>query len=246
MTIYAIGDIHGHYDKLLAAHERVAADMAREGTGSATMVHLGDLVDRGPASRDVVDYLAAGVAEGRNWVVLKGNHDQMFARAATAGEPRDPRLRHGIDYFSDVVGGTETALSYGVARGRMETAETLGRRLMQAVPEAHKDFLSGLRLTYLEGACLFVHAGIRPGVALEDQAEADLVWIRDDFLWHLSDHPWLVVHGHTPVDEVSHYGNRVNLDTGAGYGDALSAVAIEGRDVFLLTDEGRKRVPAPG
>mgnify|MGYP001766801930 CR=1 FL=1 len=94
----------------------------------------------------------------------------------------------------------------------------------------------------LIGAVLFAHAGIRPGIDLHAQTEDDLLWIRREFLEDTRDHGALVVHGHTPVDAVTHYGNRVNIDTGAGYGDALSAIAIEDGNVWVLTAKGRVRV----
>ena len=107
------------------------------------------------------------------------------------------------------------------------------------MPEAHIDFMANLPLTYISGDFLFVHAGIRPGVSIVDQVEDDLVWIRDEFLWDLTEHPWLVVHGHSPVDEATHYGNRVNLDTGAGYGRPITAAVFEEDTAFVLTEEGR-------
>lgn len=110
------------------------------------------------------------------------------------------------------------------------------------VPASHLAYLAALPTHHLRGACLFVHAGVRPGIDLHDQTEDDLLWIRTDFLDDTRDHGALVVHGHTPVDRVTHYGNRLNLDTGAGYGKAMSAVVIEGADVFRLTPKGRERV----
>jgi serine/threonine protein phosphatase 1 len=107
------------------------------------------------------------------------------------------------------------------------------------VPPDHLRFLESRPTSFVAEQALFVHAGIRPGIALQDQAEDDLVWIRKDFLEDTRDHGALVVHGHTALDRATHYGNRLNLDSSAAYGGPLSAAVIEGRRAFLLTDAGR-------
>jgi serine/threonine protein phosphatase 1 len=116
---------------------------------------------------------------------------------------------------------------------------------VQAVPEAHRRFVRDLALMHRVGGIVFVHAGLRPGVPLDQQAEDDLLWIRREFLEDTRDHGGLVVHGHTPVDAVTHYGNRLNLDTGAGYGRPLSVVVIEDGAVWQLTKAGRVAVRPP-
>jgi serine/threonine protein phosphatase 1 len=238
MTIYAIGDIHGRLDLLRAAHDRVAADRAREGTGEAPLVHVGDLVDRGPDSAGVVGWLGALAAGDPRVVVLRGNHDAMFA-AVLAGAPQVPLAA----YLREGIGGAQTLLSYGIDPGLPEAA--IRAALAERVPPAHAAFLAGLPLMYRAGGCLLVHAGIRPGVALAAQAAEDLLWIRQEFLADRRDHGALVVHGHTPVPEVELHPNRLAIDTGAAYGGPLSAVAIEpGGAVFLLTPAGRVAVPA--
>jgi serine/threonine protein phosphatase 1 len=239
MTLYAIGDIHGHLDLLRAAHERVAADRAREGTRQAPLIHLGDLVDRGPDSAGVVDYLARLAAGDPRIIVLKGNHDAMFTEFLDT-----PPSLWGSRYLEDGIGGLATLRSYGVTpAGRPSRVH---EALTSAVPETHRTFLDGLPLMHRAGDCVFVHAGIRPGVALDAQDEDDLIWIRGDFLHDTRDHGALIVHGHTPVARVELHPNRLALDTGAAYGGPLSAVAIEGRAVYLLTDAGRVPVrPIP-
>lgn len=235
MTIYAIGDIHGHLDLLHGAHARVEEDRAHEGTGDAPLIHLGDLVDRGPDSAGVVDYLSRLVAEDPRVIVLKGNHDAMFAGFVDAAPSlfRNP-------YLGDGMGGRATLLSYGVTPEGPEAE--VHAALAAAVPAHHRAFLAGLPLMHCAGECVFVHAGIRPGIALEDQTEEDLIWIRGDFLFDPTDHGPLIVHGHTPVDRVELHPNRLAIDTGAAFGGPLTAVAIEGREVFVLTETGRFRV----
>lgn len=235
MTIYAIGDIHGHLDKLEHAHARIAQDRESTGAADAPVVHVGDLVDRGPSSAAVIEYLRVLRDEDPRVIVLRGNHDQLFIDFMTQ-DLETLRDTGVLKWTDEIMGGRETLASYGVHKWRRSAAHRTARDL---VPEAHVAFMSSLPLTHDAGDCFFVHAGIRPGVALEDQDPEDLLWIRGDFLLSDADHGKLVVHGHTPSDEVEHLGNRLGIDTGAAFGGPLSAVAIEGREAFLLTDCGR-------
>ncbi|WP_347311633.1 metallophosphoesterase [Defluviimonas sp. SAOS-178_SWC] len=245
MRTYAIGDIHGHLDKLEAAHSLIAADRAENGDREAPVVHIGDLVDRGPDSCGVIDYLLRGIAGRAPWVVLKGNHDRMFANFLVDPDSHDPGLREGLHWTDPRLGGGTTLASYGVAGTGERLLFDLHEEAVAAVPEAHVAFLGGLNLHFQRGAALFVHAGIRPGIPVERQAEDDLLWIRRDFLDDPRDHGMLVVHGHTPVDAPCHYGNRLNIDTGAGYGKPLTAVVIEGHQVWHLTEGGRVPILPP-
>lgn len=237
MHSYAIGDIHGHLDQLKRLHDRIRADQARH--GAAPIVHIGDLVDRGPDSRGVVEYLRAGIAAGENWVVLKGNHDRMFALYLTDHHAQDPGLRADLSWLHPRLGGVATLASYGVAHAGERPLVPVFAEALAAVPASHRTFLESRPTSYQRGAAIFVHAGIRPGIALADQAETDLVWIREPFLSDPRDHGALVVHGHTALDAATHYGNRLNIDSGAAYGGPLSAVVIEERRGFLLTEAGR-------
>lgn len=239
MTIYAIPDVHGHPDKLDRAHDLVARDRAREGAVDAPLIHLGDLCDRGPDTRGVIDRLVAGLARGEPWRVLLGNHDRMFRAFVANGRTGDPGLRRDSSWLHPSLGGMTTLRSYGVEASGRPLAE-VEAEARAAVPEAHVDFLAGLELWHEAGELLFVHAGIRPGVPLDKQTEHDLVWIRDGFLDDPRPHPWLVVHGHTALPEPAHFGNRVDLDGGAAYGNPLAAAVFEGRDVWLLDERGRR------
>lgn len=237
MHSYAIGDIHGHIGLLHAAHARIAEDQARHGAG--TIIHVGDLVDRGPDSRGVIDYLSKGIAGGADWVVLKGNHDRMFARFLDDPFDRDPGLRADLGWLHPRLGGGATLASYGIANAADRPIAPVHAEALAAVPAAHRAFLAACPTQYRRGDCVFVHAGIRPGVPMDRQSETDLVWIREPFLSDPTDHGALIVHGHTALDAATHYGNRLNLDSGAAYGGPLSAVVIEGRSAWLLTDQGR-------
>lgn len=240
MHLYAIGDIHGHLGLLSAAHDLVAADMARHGTGQ--VVHVGDLADRGPDSRGVIDFLIRGLAEGRDWVILKGNHDRMFCRFMAAPHEPEPGLRAELSWLHPRLGGADTLASYGVANAADRPVAKVHADAMAAVPQAHIDFLAARPTLHRAGDAVFVHAGIRPGVALEDQTETDLVWIREPFLSYAESFGPLIVHGHTALDQATHYGNRLNIDSSAAYGGPLSAVVIEGREAALLTPQGRKKL----
>ncbi|TCM86995.1 serine/threonine protein phosphatase 1 [Rhodovulum steppense] len=235
---YAIGDIHGQLVRLEAAHALIAADRARVGDNAAPVVHLGDYVDRGPNCRGVLEHLVQGLAAGAPWILLRGNHDRFMQYFLRPGCPPEP-ARPDLDWLLPSVGGRETLTSYGVETGMHPDRAALHAAAVRAVPDSHKALLDSLLPFHRRGEVFFCHAGIRPGVPLEDQVEDDLIWIRGEFLDDPRDHGVLVVHGHTPVDRVTHYGNRVDLDTGAGYGGPVSAVVIEGREVFLLTPEGR-------
>lgn len=243
--IYAIGDVHGYLDQLKAAHALIAEDKAAHNSGPATVVHLGDLVDRGPDSQGVIDFLLAGREAGEDWLVIRGNHDQLFLDFLKGGDGRDPHLKAGVTWQSDVMGGVATLASYGVERRFMQRRSAFETRARAAVPDAHRDFLDNLPLWYEGEGILFVHAGIRPGFPLEAQDEDDLMWIRNDFLWHMGPHQKLIVHGHTPVDEPTHYGNRINIDCGAGWGHPLVPVVLDEGVCYALTPEGRQQVKAP-
>jgi serine/threonine protein phosphatase 1 len=242
MRTYAIGDIHGQIGLLSQAHDRIARDRRLTGDAEAPVVHVGDLVDRGPDSRGVVEFLRSGIEDGQPWVVLKGNHDRMFAGYLSAIDWHDPGLRRDLSYLNPRIGGAATLASYGVRAAADRPLAPVWAEAVAAVPALHRSFLAQRPASFRRGGVLFVHAGIRPGVDLGEQTETDLVWIRADFLEDPRDHGALVVHGHTALDAPRHCGNRVNIDSGAAYGGLLSTIVIEGRDVWVLGDAGRVRL----
>ncbi|GHG83530.1 metallophosphoesterase [Pseudodonghicola xiamenensis] len=235
-AIYAVADIHGRHDLL----ERALDLIARDGGDRAEVVFLGDLVDRGPDSRGVIETLRTGIEEGRAWRVLLGNHDRMLARFLRAGDIHDRQIRSGISWLHPRVGGLATLASYGIETGPEVPPAELFAAVQQAVPAEHLTFLETRPRALEREGLLFVHAGIRPGVALADQDPEDLIWIRDAFLDHPDPHPWLVVHGHTALEHPQHFGNRIDLDGGAGYGRPLHPAVIEGGKCWLLTERGRE------
>jgi serine/threonine protein phosphatase 1 len=241
-TTYAIGDIHGHLDKLKAAHALIAADRAAHGATEAEVVHVGDYVDRGPDNPGVIDYLLAGQAAGAPWVTLMGNHDRMFLMFLANPRVQDHRMRVEYYWLHPNLGGLQTLASYGVDISDPEDWPAMCAAARRAVPTAHVRFLLSLADHHRAPGLYFAHAGIKPGVPLDDQVEDDLIWIRGEFHDSAADHGALIVHGHTPVGAVTHYGNRVNIDTGAGMGRDLSTIAIEDGQVYLLTETGRQPV----
>ncbi|MCU9836286.1 serine/threonine protein phosphatase [Ruegeria sp. WL0004] len=231
--IYAVGDIHGQKTMLEDALARIDRD------GGGRVVFLGDYTDRGPDSCGVVELLRNGQNEGRDWITLKGNHDRMFEMFLRDHPANDDRLLVGYHWLHDRIGGIETLASYGVDVPDGIRIYQVHAQARDAVPRDHLTFLAGLPPYHLENKLLFVHAGIRPGVPLEQQSENDLIWIRHEFLDDPHPHPWLVVHGHTPGRVAEHFGNRINLDAGAGYGRPLATAVFEGQECWLLTERGR-------
>ncbi len=233
MRIYAIGDVHGHLDKLRAAHDLIAAD----GGAGARVVHVGDLIDHGPDAAGVVGFLRDGQRAGRDWVVVKGNHDRQLPQFLRDPLWIDPCATDQRPWTQRASGAGATLRSYGVDPDR--PLDRVHADALRAVPNDHAHWLAGLPAWHLTPAALFVHAGIRPGVDLCAQVDDDLLWIRKGFHDDARDHGVLVVHGHTPVGRVTHFGNRLNIDTGATHGGPLSAVVIDDGRCFLLTDAGR-------
>lgn len=238
MRLYAIGDIHGQRDMLRAAHERIAADRKLCGDAEAPVVHLGDLGDRGPDTKGVLSDLIAGMAAGQPWLAIRGNHDQLFLDFLDFDGRNDPMHDTANWWLRPNLGGPHTLASYGIdTKGR--DAVDLQAEARERVPPAHRTFLEALPLYHETQDLICVHAGIRPGIPLHRQDKQDLIWIRDEFLNDPRDHGKLVVHGHTPVERPEHAGNHVNLDTGAGFFRPLTVAVFEGRDCWVLTDDGR-------
>ena len=243
MHSYAIGDIHGHLDQLRRLHDWIAADMAQN--GAAPIVHIGDLVDRGPDSNAVIEYLRAGTAAGQDWVVLKGNHDRLFTGFLRDQHYQDPGLRSDLSYLHPKIGGAATLASYGVKNSADRPVAPVHAEAVATVPQSHRDFLESRPISFARGEVFFAHAGIRPGVPLSAQVEDDLIWIRREFLDDMRDHGPLIIHGHTAIDTPTHYGNRENIDSSAAYGGPLSGIVIAGREVFQLTETGRVHLTPP-
>lgn len=241
--VYAIGDIHGRADllkKLLAEIQQDA--LGGNYRGRPALVFLGDYIDRGFQSREVIDILLGDLMSPFETYFLKGNHEAamlQFLSEPTMG----PRwVEHG---------GAETLVSYGVRPPRSRTATDdwamASQELKRLLPSAHLNFLRSLQLTVRFGDYLFVHAGVRPGVELEQQSEYDMLWIRDEFLNDTRPLGAVVVHGHTPASQPHHDSRRVGLDTGAYISGQLTAARFEHEDVkFISTGPVAVKLAAAG
>ena len=225
---YAVGDIHGRADLLEDMLGQIEADAASRPAKRTYVVFLGDLVDRGPDSAGVVARLSGWRPEFAVPVFLAGNHEEVMLRILDG----DASLVEGWLKY----GGAECAESYGIDPDLLRRlAPEAGVRLLQdKVPELHVEFMSGFGDTFRFGDYLFVHAGIRPGIALEEQDRADLRWIREPFLSDAKHHGFVVVHGHTIVENVEERRNRIGLDTGAYRSGLLTAIGIEDTERWYL------------
>lgn len=226
--VYAIGDVHGCLDQLVVLLDLIGDDDARRGPARTTLVLLGDLVDRGPRSAEVLDLAIALRAERPGTRFLMGNHEELFLTAIDGHE-------EALRLFCRV-GGRETVLSYGLSPHDFETMdyEALRVWLIDRIPAAHRDFIAGMEGLVEIGDYAFVHAGVRPGVPLAQQKQEDLRWIRQPFLGHKGRFERMIVHGHTIVPDVDRQVGRIGIDTGAYAGGPLTAIGLEGEDSWLL------------
>jgi serine/threonine protein phosphatase 1 len=230
--LYAVGDIHGRLDLLETLLDLIEADATEQtGVEQRTLVFLGDYIDRGPDSRGVVEKLIGGLPQGFDMHFLKGNHEAILLDFLEEAW----RLDHWL-----LNGGDATMQSYGVDTARLARlgapAEVWRQAFAEALPGAHLRFFKNLKLSVSFGDYLFVHAGVRPGVALGAQAEADLVWIRGPFLNYAEPFGKIVVHGHTPETAPVIRPNRIGLDTGAVFSGRLTALRLQdGARDFLQT-----------
>jgi len=227
--VYGVGDIHGRLDLLDRLLERIDEDDRARGRAASEIIFLGDLVDRGPDSRGVVDRLIAVSTGPRPARFLMGNHEQVFLRALD-GDIRALR-------FLIRIGGRETLLSYGVTEEEYGELpyEDLARLARERVPDDHVRFLAAFEQWIEIGDYLFVHAGVRPGIAIEEQSAGDLCWIRDEFLNHRDSFGRMVVHGHSITEGVDVRANRIGIDTGAFASGKLTAIGLEKEERWFLS-----------
>jgi serine/threonine protein phosphatase 1 len=218
--VYAIGDVHGRADLLSEMFGRINDDLRAHPRVSSIEVFLGDYVDRGPNSREVIDLLIERQKK-HSTKFLKGNHEDCVLRLLS-----DPAVFSGWK----MIGGLSTVLSYGVAPSGHHDPKThaqIASALDEAMPDSHHRFLRSLALSFTLGDYFFAHAGVRPGISLAAQSPSDLLWIRDDFLLHEDDFGKVVVHGHTPTREPEIRANRINIDTGAYATGRLTCLALQ-------------------
>jgi serine/threonine protein phosphatase 1 len=226
---YAVGDIHGRLDLLDLLLAEIEADIAARPSRKNFIIFLGDLVDRGPDSAGVVERLRTYQCPEARMIFLGGNHEEVLLNILGG--------QRGVLPSWLKFGGVECAASYGIDTLELARVhEDAAIEMIRAqVPRTHREFLESFADTFRFGDYLFVHAGIRPGVAVDEQSRKDLRWIRDPFLSDAKEHGFVVVHGHTIVERVEERSNRIAIDTGAYHSGVLTALAIEDERRWFLT-----------
>lgn len=225
---YVIGDIHGRLDLLECLLAKIHAELQHNPSAKTLLVFVGDLIDRGPASAQVIERLRTYRRAGVQPVFLLGNHEEVLLRILSGETALIAKWR----WF----GGAECLQSYGVDPAQLtQLSDDEALDIIRgAIPKNHVEFLESFVDSCRFGDYLFVHAGIRPGVELDQQLQSDLRWIRDPFLSDESDHGVVVVHGHTISADVEEHSNRIGIDTGAYRTGVLTALAIEGTERWLF------------
>ncbi|MEO6580568.1 MAG: metallophosphoesterase [Sphingomicrobium sp.] len=234
--VYAVGDVHGHDDLLGKLIQDIEADAASREAAQVTIVFLGDLIDRGPQSKQVIERLRTYRPTGVRVEYLMGNHEEVLLRIL---EGEGTLVRDWLRF-----GGAQCVRSYGMSSSglaKMQPDKAVVA-LRSAVPAEHQAFLASLADTFRAGDYLFVHAGVRPGIPFADQSQADLRWIRGPFLDHPGRHEAMVVHGHTIRKEVEETPGRIGIDTGAYVHGVLTALGLEGDERWYL--QARQEDPA--
>jgi serine/threonine protein phosphatase 1 len=229
LRIYAIGDVHGRADLLRQMHERISEDARSSPAVEKRIIHLGDYIDRGSASRDVLEMLMTPRSDGIQTTHLLGNHEAMLLQFLD-----DTGI--GPEWLA--YGGLATLMSYGVQPKRDGSVEqklaVAQQELREKLPPSHRQFLAALPTHQSFGDYFFVHAGVRPGVPLDQQSDADLIWIREEFLQSADFHGKIVVHGHSYKTEPEILHNRIGIDTGAYATGRLTCLVLEGTDYRFL------------
>lgn len=225
---YIIGDVHGRLDLLDKLLAEIDLHNASQPSKETRLVFLGDLIDRGPESRQVIDRVIKIERESPGCVFIRGNHEASLLYGLLENPRILPQWLHH--------GGFETAESYGLSRGQVMNAKgsNLQHMLLSAIPESHLSFLSRTVTQSRFGDYLFVHAGVRPGVPLDQQKPEDLMWIRSDFLESQEAFSCIIVHGHSISTSAVIRPNRIGIDTGAYRTGRLTALCIdEGQTHFI-------------
>lgn len=229
---YAIGDVHGRLDLLNDLLAQIEQDNATRSVKETVIVFLGDLIDRGPNSRGVIDRLKNTPPDFAKCIFIMGNHEEALVKGLT-GSPHllQPWLKHG---------GLACAESYGIDIGSIysQPDDVVEHVLMSAVPESHIKFMQNFYDCVRFGDYLFVHAGVRPNVPIDEQSSRDLKWIRGEFLESDENFGCVVVHGHSINEEIVEKHNRIGIDTGAYKSGILTAVRIEDTEISFLQARG--------
>jgi len=233
---YAIGDVHGCLDLLERVLARIGSEIEQNPRPKTSIVFLGDIVDRGPSSAQVIERLSTWSNPRASMHFIMGNHEEVMLRVMDGDVSLLPNwLRFG---------GAATLRSYGLdARSIARKPEEEAVRIIRdSVPASYREFLASFADSISFGGYVFVHAGIRPGIDLAEQSQSDLRWIREPFLEDSTDHGFVVVHGHTISNSVDVTANRIGIDTGAYSTGVLTALAIEGSRRWLVQSSQDQKV----
>lgn len=228
--IYAVGDIHGHTTLLEELHNKIKCDLNKNPVADYKIIFLGDYIDRGPDSAGCIDFLIKQMARDSHIVCLKGNHEDKLEEFLI-----NPAAV--LDSFF-TYGGIDCVNSYGIDmsnyRGTLNEALQIAVELKDRLPELHKQFLAQLQLSVTIGDYMFVHAGVHPGLALDQQSDDVLMWIRSEFINHTELYDKVIVHGHTPSYPMEILPNRINVDTHAYQTGILSCIVLEDKNYRVL------------
>jgi serine/threonine protein phosphatase 1 len=231
VCVYAVGDIHGRVDLLAELHRLISEDASHLTPGTEKLVvYVGDYVDRGMESRQVVDLLLERPLPNFSPVYLLGNHDAWLLSFLVDAQIGPTWLRYGGDATLHSYG-----VSVGLQRDDARIYDKLQGELRERVPRLHVDFLQNLELSYETGDFLFVHAGVRPTLPLDRQTAEDLLLIREPFLSWRRDLDKVVVHGHTVGADPIIRNNRIGIDTGACWTGCLTCLVLEEGDYRFLS-----------
>lgn len=227
LRIYAVGDIHGRLDLLDELLAQTSTDLAFRPTVRPVYVFLGDYIDRGPSSRETIDRLIQH-GETNESVFLKGNHELVAIKCLSD---------RGLFHQWLRLGGVETLISYGVPPEILANTKqiaALQSAFHSALPQTHFRFFRDLQSSFACGDFFFAHAGAKPNVELSRQKESDLLWIREEFLSSNCDFGKIIVHGHTPANDIELGPNRINIDTGAFATGRLTCLVIEDESLSVI------------
>jgi serine/threonine protein phosphatase 1 len=240
LRAYVIGDIHGRLDLLDTLLDKIHDELHRRPARKTLLVFVGDLIDRGPQSAQVIERLRTYKKHGVRPIFLLGNHEEVLLRILGG----DKSL---IDSWLKF-GGLQCLQSYEVDTKRLRSlsSDEILKIIQDAVPKQHRAFLEEFVDSCRFGDYLVVHAGIRPGVEVDQQRQSDLRWIREPFLFDETDHGFVVIHGHTIRPEVELRPNRIGIDTGAYRSGVLTALAIEGSKSWFLDTSKATGASVPG
>lgn len=227
--IYAVGDIHGRLDLLTDLQQKILDDSQKRTASRKVLIYMGDYIDRGLNSKQVIEQLVTAPLKGFDTVYLKGNHEDALLRFLETPEESAAWL---------LWGGDATLRSYGVemhnAKGKRFSPTDMSQSLAELLPETHKQFLNRLTLHHQEGDYVFVHAGLRPGKELAEQNPEDLMMIREPFIFSRQKFPYTVVFGHTIFSEPFIEKDRIGIDTGAYASGKLTCAVFEGTEQSFL------------